>query len=195
MKEGSFCWDKVFVQRSLNETMKEQHNSHLGILKTTKNGFSLSLLPLGQGALLGKGVQPETNLLLSKDAEAVSWHLLPASSAWMGLQGHCPNFISGDGSSGHMVLGVVAMPFTWWHCTGGSSHRGPRHSFESQDTAVLTLSPETHHILIIHMAPGVGAPPWMVPSQDVCVFIPLSACHHLPGEWRAHGGFASTSPR
>ena len=164
MKEGSFFWDKVFIQRSLNETMKEHHSSHLGKLKTTKNGFSLGLLPLGQSVFLGGGVQRETNQLLSKDAEAVSWHLVPASSAWMGLQGRCPNFISADGSSGHTVLGVVAL------------HRGPRHSLESQDAAVLTLSPETRHILITHMAPGIGARLRMVPSRGGCVFIPLSAC-------------------
>lgn len=109
VKEGSFFWDKVFIQQSLNKAMKEHHSSRLGILKTTKKGFSLSLLPLGQGAFLGEGVQLETNLLLSKDAGAVSCCSIPGSSVWMGLQGRCPNFISGDGSSGHTVLVV-------WQC-------------------------------------------------------------------------------
>lgn len=99
----------MFIQRSLNKTMKEHHSSRLGIRKTTKKGFSLSLLPLGQGAFLGQGVQLETNLLLSKDAGAVSRCSIPGSSAWMGLQARCPNFISGDGSSGHAVSVV-------WQC-------------------------------------------------------------------------------
>ena len=66
VREGSFLWNTVFIQRSLNESMKKHHSSHLGRLKTSKNGFSVSLLPLGQGAFLREAVRLLTNLLLSK---------------------------------------------------------------------------------------------------------------------------------